>query len=208
MRGLFTLSLYFFMKCKLLKTLMFDVTPNLMGVFHRPTLCYQRGMPRLALTLALLFCLVLGLVSTVSAQTTCRSDLSYTWKKQTEEQDRKVFVGVIERVGKDEVEAKQMVLDALVPEKASALQACRQQHENVAGCISGKYLTMASTITGLGFAARKNLDQAIIDDCNAQQGVCKDAVSVDPVCVTKVDEKKEKEAAAAEAKDKKGGKKK
>lgn len=111
----------------------------------------------------------------------CQSAISFKWKRGDAEFD--VYRQVVTGAGVDEAEAKAKLKDAVDAAKTEAQANCKQQHENLAGCIAAKFQTLGNTYQALGFSARKTMEEAITKDCENQQGLCAGAHSSDPACV-------------------------
>jgi hypothetical protein len=130
--------------------------------------------------------------------------VSYQWKRDKEETAATVPVSRVEAKGKDEAEAKAKLAEAGAREKIAALEACRKEHENSAGCVARKFDLYGPSLSKIGFSGRKKLEEAIQRDCATTQGACTDATVGEPQCVVI-----ESVAADAGGKDKKDkGKKK
>lgn len=145
--------------------------------------------------------LIVSLVPCASAENLCRAEVSYRWKRDKEETPVAVALSSIEAKGKDEADAKAKLAEVGGREKIAALEACRKEHENSAGCVARKYDLYGASLAAIGFSGKKKLEEAIQRDCAATQGTCTDAVTSEPSCVVL-------EVAAAETggKDKKDGK--
>lgn len=138
-----------------------------------------------------------------AAEFSCKSTISYKWKKSKGDEGAEIMFAAIERRGADEAKAKSLLNGALDKIKADAFESCKKEHEDLASCISNKYTSYGSTLHSLGFGARKALEDAIASDCAAQEGSCLPPVSGEPKC---------EEVASADAgkegkKDEKGKKK-
>jgi len=146
------------------------------------------------------------------AQVTCRSEVSYQWKKPQEEELIKVSLALVQADGPDETSAKARLEKLTLAELAKAREACRAQHENLSGCLASKTAASAGVLQSLAFASRKALEDAIGSDCKALTGTCKEAVASEPVCSAETSGAGGSgEAGAAsrtEGKEAKGGKKK
>lgn len=123
----------------------------------------------------------------------CRSDVSYKWvkadpakstpePKPASSAETTVRFAAVERSGVDEAGAKASLEPELNKTKVRATEACKKEHENLAGCIAGKFSIQSSTLAGLSFTARRELEKAITADCQAQLGTCLTALSSDPAC--------------------------
>jgi hypothetical protein len=116
------------------------------------------------------------------AEFRCGSELSYQWQKAGQDAAAKVLVGSFQATGVDEPAAKAALATRLEREKISSREQCKKEHENLSGCYSVKFASMAALIQSLDFAARKSLSEAITSDCKQQQGSCLDVKSSDPIC--------------------------
>lgn len=147
---------------------------------------------------------VCGVVATAAyGETVCRAEVSYQWKREKEETAATVAVSRIEAKGKDEAEGKARLSEVGAREKMTALESCRREHENSAGCVARKFDLYGPALANVGFSGRKKLEEAIQRDCATTQGTCVAATVGEPQCVVV-------EVAAADAggKDKKDKKKK
>lgn len=137
---------------------------------------------------------------TAAAETACKSEVSFKWKKDKEELTE--FWSTLQAKGADDKAAKESIARAFDRERVLAQKSCRERHEDVSGCIAGKLSALRPALSSMGFSERKSVETAVSADCTAQQGVCSDVVMGEPKCV---------EMAAAEAAGKateeKGGKK-
>lgn len=106
------------------------------------------------------------------AEFLCHTSVSYVWKKTQEEAELEVFWARLERKGADEVSAKRLIEEALALERGKALNGCQQDHENLAGCVAGKFSSLAPTLQRLSFSQRKSIEDAVNSDCSARQGKC------------------------------------
>lgn len=93
-----------------------------------------------------------------------------------------VFIAQVEAKGDDEAKAKTALqkVGARLVEKARA--TCRENHENVGGCISAKFEASATALRSLDFSARKALEESLRSDCEVQRGRCLGAELKDVVC--------------------------
>lgn len=125
----------------------------------------------------------------------CRSEIKYSWRASPPEtpgltpipeqgaKDIEISFAMVEASAKtNEVDAKKALLQRVSAEKANASNRCRHQHENLAGCISTKYTSMASILNALSFAARGELEKAIAEDCGKQTGRCISTSNSEPEC--------------------------
>lgn len=144
--------------------------------------------------------------ASASAESICRADVSYQWKRGKEETAAAVQISRIEARGKDDAAAKAKLAEAAAREKPRALEACRKDHENQAGCVAGKFDLYGVSLKSLSFSARKKLEEAIQADCTAAQGACVDAITSEPQCAV-IEDPAAAEAAGKDKKDGKGKKK-
>lgn len=148
---------------------------------------------------------VAGLAERVAAQSLCRAEVRYHWKRDKEETAVGVTVASIEAKGKDEAEAKAKLAEVGSREKIAALEACRKEHENAAGCVARKFDLYGPSLASVGFSGKKRLEEAIERDCAVTQGTCTEATTSEPQCV--VIQVAAPEAGGKEKKDGKGKKK-
>lgn len=122
------------------------------------------------------------------AEFICRAEVQYRWKKDEAKKPQPssdssaettdkgneftVFWTSLEKKGETEDDTKAAVIRASLPERVNAERACLNTHQNMSGCIAGKYGALTSPISSLGFAAQKAVEAAINDDCDQQQGQC------------------------------------
>lgn len=121
-----------------------------------------------------------------------------------------VYLAVVEGKGADEAAAKSVVQRESGRQVERVREECRVRHENVGGCIASKFQTNAAVLRGLGFQARKALEEALQADCEAQRGICRKSEVAAPVCqeiVAKVVETAAPEGDAKGKEDKKKAKK-
>jgi len=148
-------------------------------------------------------------VATPVAQSSCRTEVSYKWNrasKDGKDEERVVFFSIIEQRGETIEIAKTRLAETVAREKGRAYERCRQEHQNMSGCVATRFGSNASVAINLGFAARKALEQAIDSDCSAVQGVCGAVSASEPEC--REPPKPVEEAVAAPAEAKKGDAKK
>lgn len=151
----------------------------------------------------------------------CGAEVSYKFErgngekggdnKEGEKTAEETFFSKVHKKGATEEATKKLVAEALVAEKSKARERCRQDHENLAGCISAKYSLFAGKAAGLTFSARKTLEEAITKDCTKQQGHCLESAASETTCEEEVKPVTEGDAAKAEGgkgEKEKGGKKK
>ena len=145
------------------------------------------------------------------AEFSCRGNVSYKWQREKEETQIPVFIATLEATGIDEAAAKVALSANAERDKAKAMDQCKREHENQAGCIATKLNSAAPIMQTLNFSSRKLLEESIGSDCKAQQGKCVESALSDPVCHEVVSQSAAdvKEAGKeAAAKDEKGKKKK
>ena len=149
---------------------------------------------------------------TVMAEATCESLITYKWARReasnvTPAGAITVEVKKIVATGAEEAAIKAKIGEILPVEKGRAMEACRREHESFADCLSAKYAAKASVLNSLRFESRKSFEEAIHQDCSAQQGLCMEATGSEPQCVVKA-EAVDAEAADAKGKGKEGAKEK
>lgn len=136
-------------------------------------------------------------LAVVEGTYSCRSEIRYSWKASPEAgnltpapqqgasdaKDIEISFAMVEASAKtNEADAKKALLQRVSAERANASNRCRHEHENLAGCISTKYTSMASILNALSFAARGELEKAIAEDCGKQTGRCVSTTSSEPEC--------------------------
>lgn len=109
-----------------------------------------------------------------------------------------VRFSAIQRTGADEAAAKQALAAEVGRQKIRASEACKRDHEGFAGCMATNMSVKASLLNSLSFSARTELEKAILDECREQQGSCASVDSAEPQCKEVV--VAEAPAAAADAK--------
>lgn len=135
----------------------------------------------------------------VSAEWLCSSEISYKWVKQpvattpgavavppAESEAATVHFGRIERLGADEVGAKEALEVEVGRVKVEASDVCRREHEAFGGCVAVKLAANTSLLQSLGFSARGELERALTSECRNQLGTCLSVLSTDPKCKEKV----------------------
>jgi len=136
------------------------------------------------------------------AEFICRASVSVKVKKDEQGAAHDVPYKSYDGKGADEAAAKQALALAISSAKLEAMTVCRRNYENLSGCVSTKFSTMAATLSSLTFSARKSLEEAITKDCTKQQGTCVESVASDPVCeAPKVEEEAKDEGKDAGKKD-------
>jgi len=134
------------------------------------------------------------------AEFECSSEISYKWKRETEEMT--VYVETVYKKGADEESAKK-ALDTLSKAKeGKALKLCSDIHENQAGCLAARTSVHAQVLSLSSYPVRKDIQKAIQDDCKKQSGECRGVSRSDALCKEIVD------PAAADGGDKKKDKEK
>lgn len=151
---------------------------------------------------------VLAFSRGVLAEFSCRSDVSYKWVRtgknettvpapspagagkapaatpgQAQQAEPLVvrFSG-IERVGKDEAEAKRILESEVSRQKVRASEICLRDHEAFGACVATKLSTKSSVLNSLSFSARAELEKALTEECQGQQGRCLGVEVSDAVC--------------------------
>lgn len=136
---------------------------------------------------------------TALAETLCKSDVSFKWKREQEELVE--YWSTIQAKGADEKAAKDALGGLLDRERGQALKGCRERHEDVSGCMAGKLSSLRPTMSVMGYSERKSLEAAVSADCTGRQGKCGEVVLGEPKCAELVSGVENKAA------DDKGGKK-
>ncbi len=138
---------------------------------------YMKKM--LLFTLFLQFVVLPGLVW---AEFSCVADITYSYKKPKDDQPLVVTYATVEARGADEAKAKAALAETASREIPKVQSLCRQQHENEAGCLASKFAASSQSRSALSFTARKAVEDAVINDCKAQQGVCGATVVTEAKC--------------------------
>ncbi len=142
----------------------------------------------------------------------CSADISYKWERvdrdeNTEEKaisnkDNKngtaapvaptqpavkeapshVRYATVERGGADEAGAKTLLGMELSRQKARASDRCKREHESFGECLATKLSVKGTVLNSLSFSARTQLERAITEECQLQQGTCLAVESTEPVC--------------------------
>lgn len=117
----------------------------------------------------------------------CRGEIEYSWMRMNKEgevtdKEMKVFWASREMKAKTEELAKSKLEDLMLREKGNARQACKNEHENLSGCIAGKYQAMKTIMKLLDFSSRKAIEESVQKDCEAQLGLCKEVSSSEVAC--------------------------
>ncbi len=132
------------------------------------------------------------------AEFACRADVSYKWvrtdKNETtagvpspagagktpptppgvaqQAEPLVVRFSGIERIGKDEAEAKRVLESEVSRQKVRASEICLRDHEAFGACVATKLSTKSSVLNSLSFSARAELEKALTAECQGQQGRC------------------------------------
>lgn len=138
------------------------------------------------------------------ADTFCKTDLSYSWKKTGEGVDRMQLVRSVESSGPTEESARESIAVLVSREHQRALGLCRERHENLSGCVANRFTQSQPALIGMSFSARKALEEAITSDCQSQQGQCGQVSSSEILCKERI---ASTEAAGESEKEKAGEKK-
>lgn len=133
------------------------------------------------------------------AEFECSSEISYKWKRETEEMV--VYVETVYKKGADEESAKKALDTFSKAKEGKALKLCSDIHENQAGCLAARTSVHSQVFSLSSYAVRKEIQKAIQDDCKKQSGECRgvsrsDVVCkeiIDPVAGGGVDNKKDKD---------------
>jgi hypothetical protein len=149
------------------------------------------------------FLLAMALTKAASAEFICTAELSYQWKKESQQELLKGPPKLLRAKGADEAAGKATLNAVAATEKGLAIQACQKDHENLSACISTKMSGSASVLQSLGFASRKALEEAITADCKFAAGTCKDPILSEPQCAAEPLSAAEAEQAAKDEKAKK-----
>lgn len=126
----------------------------------------------------------------------CIAEVSYKVKKSDQELD--VHWLSANSVGSDENEAKSKLDIIAAQEQKKALEGCRKNYENLSGCVASRFASVSRTYNQMSFNARKNMEEAISNDCKTAQGECLGAST------TKITCKLIEDAKAAEGNEKSG----
>ena len=136
---------------------------------------------------------------TASAETLCKSDVSFKWKREQEELTE--YWNTVQAKGADEKAAKDALGGGLDRERNQAQQGCRERHEDLAGCIAGKLSALRPAMSVMGYSERKSIESAVTGDCSGRQGKCGEVILGEPKCTELAS------ASGAQAADDKGAKK-
>lgn len=88
----------------------------------------------------------------------------------------------ITRTGADEEGAKASLLLEVNRQKGRAAEHCKRDHESFGDCLATKLSTKAGVLNSLSFATRSQVEQALTQECQAQQGTCLGVDSSGPIC--------------------------
>ncbi len=102
--------------------------------------------------------------------------------KQGASNEQRVRCATVERSGKDEGAVRAGLLIEVNRQKARAHERCKRDHESFGDCVSTKLAAKASTLNSLSFSARTKVEEALIQECQAQQGRCVAIDSEEPTC--------------------------
>lgn len=153
---------------------------------------------------------VLGRPEGVLAQVVCQAEVGYEVKRVDLENPEVVVVRREEARGEVEEVVRQALSRKLVLSSREALDACREQHENLSGCVASKYASLGTLLQQMQFAARTKLQDAIESDCKSRMGTCAPGKAPEITCIVPtpaVDPEAEASAAAEKEAGKKSGKK-
>ncbi|MCB0335546.1 MAG: hypothetical protein KDD62_04550 [Bdellovibrionales bacterium] len=152
----------------------------------------------------------------VYADHICSVEVSYTWQKKMQEEEaeesskkkkkqnieeskpKKVLFKKLSVTGKDEPLAKQKAKDKGKEELSAADLQCNKLHEDLAGCMAAKFHASRSVLQTLSFKARKDLEDAIVEGCKGQEGVCGISELSEPRCREKLEEPEGEDAGTEE----------
>ena len=136
----------------------------------------------------------------VRADWECSSELSYKWRKAQAESELLVRWGVFSARGADELAAKRALAEPVEREKRRARESCKKEHENLAGCVAGRYSSMEGTLSRMSFSQRRDVEEAVTADCNSKQGSCGEVTATEPQCVEHKPDEASSSSAASESK--------
>jgi hypothetical protein len=145
-----------------------------------------------------------------NAEFICSSDVSYKWVKTAaskseesvvpQKESKEVSVtptaapavpaaapsqvryASVERGGADEAAAKTALNIELSRQKARASERCKREHESFGECLATKLSVKGTVLNSLSFSARAQLEKALTEECQAQQGTCLSVESSEPAC--------------------------
>ena len=119
--------------------------------------------------------------SFANAEADCSSVVSYSVARDSENLTE-VFYGELRTKGADEVNTRAKIETEILKTKVKALERCKSQYENTAGCVQGKLSASAGVFQSSTFSARKALEDALLADCKKQQGTCKEVKASEVKC--------------------------
>jgi hypothetical protein len=149
-------------------------------IVHFDQICCATLLSRI-MSYVILTCFI-AFPSLVAAEFVCKSEISYSWKKEGNEELSKVIFAVLEARSDNQELAKAKVESQVLRHTPRASQHCNKEHENLSGCIAAKFTAQASVLDRLSFAARKKLEEAITTDCQARIGACKAVEATEVEC--------------------------
>ena len=121
---------------------------------------------------------------TESASFNCAVSIMYKWQpKEGKKKSLEVEVSKLDVKAASEGKGKAYLEKKLSRAKTAAMEQCRKDHENVAGCVASKFKMMASVLRRMPFSARSSLETAINEDCKAAQGSCQSAEAGEIKCM-------------------------
>lgn len=123
----------------------------------------------------------LGFYDLAFAEATCSSVVSYTVERDAQSASE-VYFGELKAKGLDEAATKLKLEAEVLKAKAKALERCKLQYENTAGCLQAKLSSAAGVFQSASFSARKALEEALLADCKKQQGSCKEVKASEIKC--------------------------
>ncbi len=115
-----------------------------------------------------------------SAESKCTASVSYVLEKES--QNTEVYFGEVKASAADQALAKSAIESEAAKIKGKAMQQCRKLHENVSGCLQAKLEAASQALQAASFAARKALEDSLIDDCKSQKANCKEIKVGEPKC--------------------------
>ena len=146
-----------------------------------------------------------------NAEFICSSDVSYKWVKTAPSKSEEpalphkeskeepvssppaampvppaapshVRYAAVERGGVDEAAAKMALNIELSRQKARASERCKREHESFGECFATKLSVKGTVLNSLSFSARAQLEKALSEECQVQQGACLAVESSEPAC--------------------------
>ncbi len=126
---------------------------------------------------------VLSAAREARAQVTCRAEVRYEVTRAEQESPEKIVFRQEEARGDSEELVREALSKKLILSTRDAMQACREQHENLSGCVASKYTSLGSLMQQMPFAARTKLQEAIEVDCKARMGTCVEPKVPEMTCV-------------------------